>query len=173
MRRNAGVWQGLCVGIGFVFSGYTAWWAPFVLCQHRRTHSLEQSKIIHTNVRPDLVYCLYPERPAIGPTAPFTGCRLRSVQGAQRPSGQTRRGEWGTLHRRTEPVYGHRHQARGSLQLIVGGVSQQRHTPRRHSRRPASTGTLAEWQRNQRWMRSPNFRGAKAPALRSPRTRVL
>ena len=68
---------------------------------------------------------------------------------------------------------GHRGQDRGSLQRIVSRISQQRHTPRRHSRRPASTGTLAERQRNQRWMRSPNFRGAKALALRSPRTRVL
>ena len=36
----------------------------------------------------------------------------------------------------------------GSLQRIVGGVSQQRDTPRRDSRRPAST-LLAERQRNQ------------------------
>ena len=64
-------------------------------------------------------------------------------------------------------------QDRGSLQRIVSRVSQQTGIPRRDPRRPASTGTLAERQRNQRWNRSPNFRGAKAPALRSSRIRVL
>ena len=70
MRVLAGV---VCWDRLYVFWVHRPWWAPFVLCQHRRTLSLEQSKIIHTNVRPDLVYYLYPERPAIGPTAPFTG----------------------------------------------------------------------------------------------------
>ena len=85
----------------------------------------------------------------------------------------TRRRKWGTIYRGEKSLHGHRRPTRISNQRIVTGVPPQGHPPRCHPRRSASASALAKRQRDWRWNRNPNLRGAKAPALRSSGTRVL
>ena len=70
IRRNAGDYrEGLCDGICFAFKGTSPTMGPFCVVSARSHAAL--LKIIYTNVRPDLVYCLYSESASFGPTAPF------------------------------------------------------------------------------------------------------